>query len=86
MHAFGNRIQERESAQLISTFPNEIITAGQNTKERKTFKLGTLKEVIERRIQTVMNAEKIQAKQEITTKLFNITFSILDEPQKNINC
>lgn len=86
MHAFGNKIQERESAQLIRTFPNEIITAGQKKKERKTFMLGTLKEEIEWHIQIVMNAEKIIAKQKITTKLFNMTFSILDELQKNINC
>lgn len=48
--------------------------------------LGTLKEEIEWHIQIVMNAEKIIAKQKITTKLFNMTFSILDELQKNINC
>ena len=33
-----------------------------------------------------MNTEKIKVKLKVITKLLNITFPILDELQKNINC
>lgn len=50
-------------------------------KEKKTFKVVHLIKSLNN-IQKAMNAETIRVKLKITTRLFNITLSILNEMQK----
>lgn len=50
-------------------------------KEKKTFKVVHLIKSLNN-IQIAMNAETIRVKLKITTRLFNITLSILNEMQK----
>lgn len=68
------------SAWLISTPPK--LNNYERQKQRKNKPACTFKEKTEWHIYIIKNAEKIK----VITKLLHVTFPILDELQKNINC